>query len=210
MTADDFTIFIVDDDASVRDALSLLLGVYNYRTTIFATAESFLSAYRREWKGCLLIDIRMPDMDGLTLQRHLRDSGCKLPAIIMTGHGDIATARTAFRQQAIDFLEKPLDKERLLSAIREAREYFLSTHQAAERYHAFNAMLSRLTSREREVMEMVVVGRHNREIASDLNISPRTVEVHKSRVMQKLGVDSVAQLVRLSLEGTPPPEQPAA
>ncbi len=202
MTTADFTVFIVDDDASVRDALSLLLGVYDYRISVYATAESFLSAYRGDWCGCLLIDIRMPDMNGLELQHHLRDSGCTLPVIIMTGHGDIESARTAFRLNAIDFLEKPLDKAKLLAAIQDARERFLPTFRAAERHHAFNAMLAKLTPREREVLEMIVVGRHNREIAGYLNISPRTVEVHKSRIMQKLNVDSVAQLVRLSIEGT--------
>lgn len=201
-SAADFAVFIVDDDAAVRDALSLLLGVYDYRVTVFANAESFLSAYRPDWNGCLLIDIRMPDMDGLELQRHLCAGGCALPIIIMTGHGSIDSARSAFRLNAVDFLEKPLDKARLLAAIQEARARFLPAQKAAQQQRLFDATLEKLTPREREVMEMVVAGRHNREIASYLKISPRTVEVHKSRIMQKLGVSSVAQLVRLSVEAS--------
>jgi FixJ family two-component response regulator len=200
----DNTVFIVDDDASVRDALALLLGLHGYRTLVFADAASFLNTYRTDWYGCLLIDIRMPEMDGLTLQRELLARDCPLPVIIITGHGDVDSAREAFKAHAVDFLEKPLDKTRLIQAIEEAfkaqttkREAKQATEQRAQR-------LSELTPREREVMDLVVAGHHNRHIAIELGISVRTVEVHKARMMTKLGADSVSQLVHISLGKTLP------
>lgn len=205
-TMNDFTVYIVDDDAAVRDALGLLLGLHGYRTGIFASAEGFLSAFQREWSGCLLIDIRMPGMDGLALQRKLRQLGCTLPVIVITAHGDVAAAREAFRARAVEFLEKPVDDERLLAAIADAAARQRAANQDRSRHENFRKLLARLTPREREVMELVVAGRHNREIAEALNISVRTVEVHKTRMMTKLGVDSLAALVRMSVAGesTPP------
>lgn len=195
----DNTVFIVDDDASVRDALGLLLGLHGFRTTFFADAASFLHAYRPDWRGCFLIDIRMPGMDGLTLQRRLRDLGSCVPVIVMTGHGDVTSACEAFRANAVDFLEKPLDETKLIQAIEEA----FKRHDAGRRDSGFRdqlaVKLAELTPREREVMELVVSGKHNREIAVDLGISVRTVEVHKARIMSKLKADSVPQLVRMSL-----------
>ena len=194
-----YSLFIVDDDPSVRDALGLLLGLRGYPVILFADAESFLDAYRAEWRGCLLLDIRMPGIDGLELQRRLLESGCTIPVIVMTGHGDVDSARSAFRSQAVDFLEKPIDHGKLMSAIAEA----FARQQAAQSREAKDLAnerrLARLTPREREVMDLVVAGRHNREVAELLGISARTVEVHKARIMQKLGVDSVPDLVRLSL-----------
>lgn len=196
-----YSIFIVEDDQSVRDALGLLLGLRGYPVTMFAEAESFLNAYRQEWCGCLLIDIRMPGMDGLALQKQLLEIGCLMPTIIMTGHGDVVSAREAFRSLAVDFLEKPIDHTKLMRAIDEA--FIRQTdaqgkeNQRAEFYH----LLASLTPREKEVMELVVEGQHNREIANTLSISARTVEVHKARMMMKLRVESVPDLVRLSLNG---------
>lgn len=195
----DISVFIVDDDPSVRDSLGLLLGLRGYRTAIFADAESFLHAYAPDWRGCILIDIRMPGMDGLQMQKHLAELGCSLPVIVMTGHGDVESVREAFKAQAVDFLEKPLDQARLMAAIDEALSRYQTTLQEADRKTSFAGLLATLTPREREVMDMIVSGKHNRDIAEKLGISPRTVEVHKARVMQKLKVDGVAQLVRLSL-----------
>ncbi len=195
----DATVFIVDDDPSVRDSLGLLLGLRGYRTAIFADAESFLHAYRPDWRGCVLLDIRMPGMDGLELQKRLNALDCGLTVVVMTGHGDVESAREAFKAQAVDFLEKPLDQARLMTALDDALSKCESTRQEAGRRDAFARLLSALTPREREVMDMIVAGGHNRDIAEKLGISPRTVEVHKARVMQKLQVDGVAQLVRLSL-----------
>lgn len=195
----DISVFIVDDDPSVRDSLGLLLGLRGYRTAIFADAESFLHAYAPDWRGCILIDIRMPGMDGLQMQKHLAELGCSLPVIVMTGHGDVESAREAFKAQAVDFLEKPLDQARLMAAIDEALSRYKAALQETDRKTSFAGLLATLTPREREVMDMIVSGKHNRDIAEKLGISPRTVEVHKARVMQKLKVDGVAQLVRLSL-----------
>lgn len=194
-----FTVFIVEDEQPVRDALSLLLGLRGFPVTVFADAESFLKAYRPEWIGCMLVDIRMPGIDGLTLQNRLIEIGCRLPVIIMTGHGDVDSARQAFRSQAVDFLEKPLDQERLMNAIDEAFQQQSHCKGARESSDAIHRQLEILTPREREVMDYVVAGKHNREIAEALSISVRTVEVHKSRMMTKLQAGSVADLVRLSL-----------
>jgi FixJ family two-component response regulator len=193
------TVFIVDDDASVRDALGLLLGIRGYRSAPFADAEAFLHAWRPEWAGCLLLDIRMPGMDGLTLQRRLLDLGCPMPVVVITGHGDVDSAREAFKASAIDFLEKPLDHAKLFEAIDEAfRRESVNRNDKAQSEEA-RQLLAILTPREREVMSLVVAGCHNREVAQRLSISVRTVEVHKAHVMSKLAVDNVADLVRISI-----------
>jgi FixJ family two-component response regulator len=197
------TVFLVDDDAAVRDALGLLLGIRGYRMALFANAEDFLAAWRPAWLGCLVIDIRMPGMNGLALQQHLKTIGCALPVIIITGHGDVDLARQAFRADAHDFLEKPLDDDKLVHAIDEAfADVRVLASNSARRASAL-ALFPALTPREREVMELVVAGRHNREIALVLDISARTVEVHKARLMDKLGVDNVADLVRMRLLADP-------
>jgi RNA polymerase sigma factor (sigma-70 family) len=213
MNRSDFTVYIVDDDQSVRDALGLMLSVRSYKTALFADAASFLDGYRRDWRGCLLLDLRMPGMDGLALQQRLNDIGCDMPVIVITGHGDVESARTAFRSRAVDFLEKPLDHKRLLGSIDEAFARQSDRSQAQAQDGSLAKLLATLTPREREIMEYVVAGRHNRDIAAELQISVRTVEVHKARVMQKLQVDSIADLVRLSLRaeraGAPGHDQPA-
>lgn len=194
-----FTVYIVEDDPSVRDALGLLLGLHGYSISMFADAESFLSAYKADWSGCMLVDIRMPGMDGLDLQQWLVEQGCKMPVIIMTGHGDVGSARQAFRAHAVDFLEKPIDQAKLTEAITDAYARYSSVSEQSASSSELANLLATLTPREREVMELVVAGRHNRDIADVLGISVRTVEVHKTRMMLKLKVDGVADLVRLSL-----------
>ena len=201
MPPNGYTVFIVEDDQAVRDALGLLLGLRGYPVAMFSDAESFLRAYRPEWRGCLLADVRMPGMDGISLQKTLLHDGCPLPVIVMTGHGNVETARDAFRAQAVDFLEKPIDHARLLSAIEEAFNQQAAKAAGNVRSDASERLLARLTPREKEVMDLVVHGRHNREIAQALGISARTVEVHKARMMSKLEVDGVPDLVRLSLLG---------
>lgn len=196
----DNTVFIIDDDASVRDSLGLVLGLRGYRTALFADAASFLSALQPEWQGCMVIDIRMPGMSGLELQRALQERGCTLPAVIITGHGDVSSAREAFRSEAIDFLEKPLNEARLLQAIDEGFARQSLGVKTRQQHAQFARRLEELTPREREVMELVIAGRHNREIAEKLGISPRTVEVHKARMMAKLEADNIPQLVRICLE----------
>ncbi|HAT34035.1 MAG TPA: DNA-binding response regulator, partial [Janthinobacterium sp.] len=171
----DLTVYVVDDDPSVRDALGLLLGVRGYRTAIFASGEDFLSAWRPEWAGCLLVDIRMAGMDGLTLQRELGRRGCAIPVIVISGHGDVALARQAFKANASDFLEKPFDHDKLLAAIDEALSRERENRQRQRSRASGLDSLRVLTPREREVMRLVVTGRHNRDIAPALGISVRTV-----------------------------------
>ena len=195
----DLTVFIVDDDPSVRDALSLLLGVRGYRTAMFASGEAFLQTWQASWSGCLLIDIRMSGMDGLSLQQELIARGCRIPVIIMSGHGDVSMARAAFKADAVGFLEKPFDDAKLIGAIDEALGRARADYSERQRRSRSRDLLGELTPREREVMQLVVLGRHNREIGPALGISVRTVEVHKARLMSKLGVDNVADLVRISM-----------
>ncbi|OEZ53157.1 response regulator transcription factor [Duganella sp. HH105] len=196
----DLTVFIVDDDPSVRDALGLLLGVRGYRTAMFASGEAFLQSWQPAWSGCMLIDIRMSGMDGLSLQLELQRRGCPIPVIIMSGHGDVSMARAAFKADAVDFLEKPFDDAKLIGAIDEALARARSVHSEQQKRSRNVSLLSELTPREREVMALVVTGRHNREIGPALGISVRTVEVHKARLMAKLGVDNVADLVRITMQ----------
>jgi FixJ family two-component response regulator len=183
------TVFIVDDDASVRDALSLLLSLRGHACATFASAEDFLAALQSSWRGCVVADIRMPGLSGLELQAALGARGIALPVIVITAHGSVAAARQAFLADAVDFLEKPFDGEQLLRAVEQALAG-LPEPQAAARGTDV------LTAREREVMALLIEGLHNRRIAETLGISPRTVEVHKSRVLDKLGVASVVELVK--------------
>lgn len=199
MNRSDLTVYIVDDDQSVRDALGLMLSVRSYRTALFSDAASFLQGYRPDWRGCLLLDLRMPEMDGLSLQARLSEIGCDIPVIVITGHGDVESARAAFRSRAIDFLEKPLDHRRLIASIEEAFSRQTSSSVQRESHEQRTKLLATLTPREQEVMELVIAGRHNREIAASLRISARTVEVHKARIMHKLQVSSIPDLVRFSL-----------
>ena len=186
------TVFIVDDDPSVRDALSLLLSLKGHATATFDSAERFLAALRPDWRGCLVIDIRMPGMSGLELQQRLASAGAALPAIVITAHGDVAAARQAFLARAVDFIEKPFDGEQILAAVDKALQRAAPAPSAGEAERG----RSPLTAREREVMQLLAQGLHNRGIAQALGISPRTVEVHKARVMGKLGVSTLVELVR--------------
>ena len=194
------TVFVVDDDASVRDSLSLLLSLRGYATATFASAEDFLAAVQPQWRGCVVVDIRMPGMSGLELQRSLADSGLTLPVIVITAHGDVAAARQAFLADAVDFIEKPFDGEQLLQALETALAGVRAV-TIAQQPGVLQASKEVLSPREREVMALMVKGLHNRRIAEELHISHRTVEVHKARVMEKLGVKSVIELVRLVDQG---------
>lgn len=193
------TIFIVDDDAPVRDSLALLLGLKGYAIRSFASAEDFLTACQPDWHGCLLLDIRMAGMNGLELQQQLISRQIVLPIIFITGHGDVAAARAALKAGAADFLEKPLDDQILITTIADALER--SAHQRDEAAAAQEVMdrMSRLTAREHEVMEKITLGEPNREIARQLGISPRTVEVYKARMMEKMQARSLPELIRLVL-----------
>jgi two-component system response regulator FixJ len=189
------TVFIVDDDASVRDSLSLLLSLHGHPTAMFASAEAFLGVLQPTWRGCVVADIRMPGMSGLAMQQALVRQGSALPVIIITAHGDIGAAREAFKAAAVDFFEKPFDEDLLLQAIRRA----LTGLDSAEPRPGTSATRpGALSARERQVQDLVVAGADNAAIGAQLGISPRTVEVHKSRLMAKLGVRNLAELIRLA------------
>lgn len=190
------TVFIVDDDPSVRDALSLLLSLRGHVSATFASAEDFLHALQPDWRGCLVLDIRMAGMSGLELQRQLQARQPALPVIMITAHGDVAAARQAFLAAAVDFIEKPFDGDQLLAAIEAALGGLRGAAGAPAAPRAERAP-GPLSAREEEVMGLMVRGLHNRRIAEALGISPRTVEVHKARVMEKLGVSNLVELVRL-------------
>jgi FixJ family two-component response regulator len=194
------TVFIVDDDAGVRDSLAMLLELKGFHTRTFAAADAFLAEYRPEWPGCLVLDLRMPGMSGLELQAELARRGSTLPVIIITAHGDVATTRSALKGGAVDFIEKPIDDEALVAAIAAALDRDARERGRARAAAGTAERLARLTAREREVLALVAEGRHNREIAAALGISPRTVEVYKARMMEKLQVRRVPDLVRLVLE----------
>jgi FixJ family two-component response regulator len=200
MTIDNNVVYIVDDDAAVRDAVGLLLSLHGYKTAFFADGAAFLQAWSKQMQGCLLLDIRMPGTDGLTLQKQLLEKGSALPVIIITGHGDVDASREAFKAYAIDFLEKPLQKDQLIQAIEVAFVRNLESEEQRLAVAAYNDGYATLTAREREVLEHVSAGRHNREIADLLQISVRTVEVHKARIMDKLGTRNSVDLVRRYLQ----------
>lgn len=194
------TAHIIDDDSAIRDSLSLWLGMRGIRCRAFESAESFLDVVDPGWRGCVLIDLRLEGIDGLQLQARLAERGVTMPVIFVTGHGDVGTARDALKAGAFDFIEKPVDNDRLAELVAAALARDAEHAQRRAQAEALSGRLQRLTQREREVMERVVAGRHNREIAADLGISPRTVEVYKARLMDKLDVRRVADLVKVILE----------
>jgi len=194
------TAYIVDDDRGIRDSLTLWLGMRGIRCLAYESAESFLASVQPDWRGCVLIDLQLEGIDGLQLQARLAERSVTMPVIFVTGHGDAATARDALKAGALDFIEKPVDNERLVELVGTAMAKDAEQAQSRAQAERLAGRLQRLTQREREVMDQVVAGRHNREIAAELGISPRTVEVYKARLMDKLDVRRVADLVKLALE----------
>jgi RNA polymerase sigma factor (sigma-70 family) len=192
-------VYVIDDDASIRDSLSLMLGLAGYATRLFADAESFLAAFEEHWSGCVVADLRLPGMSGTELQARLRERGSRIPFVIITAHGDVPAARAAFRAEAVDFIEKPFDEAQLRSAIEAAFALEERRVSVAEQQREAEDKLARLTAREREVLEAAAKGLHAKEIGAALGISARTVEVHKSRIMDKLGVRNIGELVRFAL-----------
>lgn len=192
------TVFLIDDDASVRDALTLLLSLKGMPTQPFATAETFIQAYQPERAGCVLTDLRMPGMTGLELQAALAERHIDVPLVVLTAHGDVATARAALKNGAFDFLEKPVDDDLLVEVLRNALRVDRERRTASSSRSAADTRLERLTAREREILALLAAGHQNREIAAQLAISPRTVEVHKARIMEKLQCHSLAELIRMS------------
>ena len=192
-------IFVVDDDDAVRASLNALLETAGYRTTEFESGIDFLDFPDTGLGACLLLDIKMPGLDGLEVQRRLNERGVTLPVVIITGHGDIAMAVQAMRAGAADFLEKPVSRGRLLESIARAIDTARDARQDQRQRSDIGTRIDALTERERQVLERLVMGRTNKIVAHELGISSRTIEVYRRNVMSKMGADSLSHLVRMTL-----------
>ena len=191
------TIFVVDDDEAVRDSLQALLQTRGFEVRAFESAPKFLSAINKNTRGCVLTDVRMPEMDGLELQRRL--VGHMLPVVVMSGHGDIPMAVQAMRDGAVDFVEKPYSDDTILDAVTRAAGQVEERARAVGGKTEAQTRLARLSPREREVLDKLVEGLQNKAIAHALEISPRTVEIHRANVMEKMEARSLSDLVRMAL-----------
>jgi two-component system, LuxR family, response regulator FixJ len=202
----DQPIYVVDDDEAGRESLAILLEARGYTVRGFASAQQFLDAAPSLRPGVLITDIRMPEMDGLELQQRLIERALPFPLIVITGHGDVALAVRAMKAGALDFIEKPFAAEAILSSAAAALERLAAPRDPDPLAATASARLALLTPREREVLQGLLAGMPNKSIGYDLTISPRTVEIHRARVMDKMGARSLSELVRLSLAaGLQPP-----
>lgn len=192
------TVFIIDDDPSVRRGLSRLVRIAGYNVQLFSSAQDFLASPHRGGSGCILLDFSMPGFSGLDLQAELNKAEYRMPIIFITGHGDIPTATEAMKEGALDFLVKPVDRDRLLEAIRLALERDQERREEYTELEEIRTRLAKLTPREFEVMTFVLAGLLNKQIAYKLGITEDTVKIHRGRVMSKMDVVSVAELVRLT------------
>ena len=197
MTAPQQIIYVVDDDEAMLDSMTWLLEGEGYKVACFDSAAAFLGAWRSSLRGCIVLDVRMPEMSGLELQEKLDSIGSHLPIIFVTGHGDVPMAVGALQRGACDFIEKPFHNEDLLARIERALELDSQIAARQQRDNAIASRLDQLTQREREVMQLVVAGKLNKQIADELDISMKTVEAHRARVMEKMGVRTRAELVKI-------------
>jgi two-component system, LuxR family, response regulator FixJ len=200
MTAQSPIVFIVDDDAAVRNSLRLLVKSVGQSAGVFVSAQEFLASYDPQQPGCLVLDVRMPGMSGLELQQQLNVRGAVIPVIFISGHGDIPMAVEAMQNGAFDFLQKPFRDQDLIDRIQRALEKDRENRAALGERARIRERLDSLTPREREVLDLVTSGKANKVMAADLGLSQRTVEIHRARVMEKMGASSVAQLVRMVLD----------
>jgi FixJ family two-component response regulator len=194
------TVFVIDDDPAVRNAIAFLLETAAFSVAAFPSARDFLASYDGSGRGCMVLDVRMPHMNGLELQQEMNARGWRLPAIFITGHGTVATAIAALRAGAFDFIEKPMRDDILIDSVRRALDWEETARLKAERRAATAARYATLTEREREVMRLVIAGDPNKVIADQLGISQKTVEVHRARVMGKMGARTLSALVRMGFE----------
>ncbi|WP_166648368.1 response regulator FixJ [Phyllobacterium brassicacearum] len=195
----DYTVHIVDDEEAVRKSLAFLLTMSGFTVRVHESATGFLAAAPTIRHGCLVTDLRMPDMSGVELLRSLKTADLQIPSIVLTGHGDVPMAVEAMKAGALDFIEKPFDEELLIAAVKRAAAQLTNTHEGLDDTLTIQARLEELTERERQVLSGVVAGLANKTIAYDLNISPRTVEVHRANVMAKMKAKSLPELVRMAL-----------
>jgi FixJ family two-component response regulator len=193
------TVYVIDDDQAVRDSLALLLKSMGQKARLFDSAQAFLDQYDPDMSGCIVLDIRMPGMSGVELQQRLKSMRCTIPVIFITGHGDVPMAVEAMHQGAFDFIQKPFRDQELLDRINQALSWDHEHRSEDERRRSVQERFGSLTPREREVMDCVVRGLANKVIAMDLDLSQRTVEIHRARVMEKMNARSLADLVRMSL-----------
>jgi two-component system, LuxR family, response regulator FixJ len=193
------TVYVVDDDDGMRNALSALLSTVGFTTAVFPRAADFLAQFKPDDPGCLVLDIRMPEMSGLELQQHLNRMGSMLPVIFITGHGDVPMAVQAMKEGAYEFIQKPFRDQDLLDRINHALQHDAENRKDVARRAEISRRMESLTPRERQVLDMVVEGGANKVIAIDLGLSERTVEIHRAKVMEKMGARSVAHLVKMHL-----------
>jgi FixJ family two-component response regulator len=194
------TVFVVDDDEAVRTSLRLLLKSVGLPVETYAAAQEFLDQFDPDRAGCLVLDIRMPGISGLELQQNLNDQHSIMPIVFITGHGDVPMAVEAMQAGAVDFIQKPFRDQDLIDRINRALEKDREMRNALRERDEIRRRMSQLTPREREVLELVTQGKANKVIAGDLNVSQRTVEIHRARVMEKMGANSLAHLVRMVIE----------
>jgi FixJ family two-component response regulator len=201
MIAVEKIVYVIDDNPAVRDSIALMLEQDKFKIQLFSNAFDFLEAYQSDYKGCLILDIRMPGMDGIQLQRELLRRQCTLPIIFLTGHGDIPMSVRAVKAGAVDFLTKPVTYDKLLASIRSAFIESAKCEKAYRCFHDAGVRLAKLTKREHDVATMAIQGLSNKEIARCLDISYRTVEIHRSNMMRKVGVRNMLELARIAEEG---------
>jgi RNA polymerase sigma factor (sigma-70 family) len=195
------TVYVVDDDASTRELLAWLMKHEGLAVQTFAAPHAFLESCPADASGCLILDLNMPGMNGLVLQQSLKAAGIRMPVIFLSGRADVANAVRAVKEGAIDFIEKPFDYKQVVALVRECLSRDASVRAERDRKRACTERLAQLTQREREVLDLVVAGRTNRDIAEALDISVKTVEAHRAKLMEKVEADSVAELVQAALAG---------
>lgn len=197
------TIYIVDDDEAVRESLSWLISSTGHKAKAFASADHFLESFDSSRQGCVLMDVRMPGMNGMELQQRLAEKPNCLPVIIITGHGDVQMAVRAMKQGAFDFIEKPFNDEVMLDLVQKALDECATRHKSVAKQQSITALLERLTPREKEVLDLIATGETNKGIARVLEISDKTVEAHRARVMEKLEATSLADLMKKVMAARP-------
>lgn len=196
-------VFVIDDDSAVRDSLRMLLKAAGYTVATFSNADNFLAICNPETEGCIILDVNMLGMDGPALQEELHRRGSRLPIIFLTGHGSIPLSVRALKAGALDFLTKPVDGTELLACVKQALDGYAQWREQAHVSQSVVARLATLTEREKEVMMLVVEGRTSKDIAQRLDISSRTVENHRARIMQKTGVANILELARIAALQSP-------
>ena len=194
------TVYIIDDDQAVRDSLSWLIESHGYSAKVYDSAQTYLDQYHHTMTGCILLDIRMPEMDGLELQQLLAKRGCTLPIIFMTGHAEVPVAVAAIRFGGFEFLEKPFENKIMLGHIRAAMALEEQSRKAPNDHQDFLNRIRRLTQQEKRIMQRITQGLTNKQVAEELGLSHKTVEVYRTRVMQKMQASSLPMLVRLLVE----------